>query len=179
MPTTSDLLLISPLRRSRGLVLEIWGQWSFQSVELRFHGIRNLAYMLAFACLGWTIPKGGRAIALILLLACELLITLWDFVEEDRTRHLPATERVTHTLLTLNYGVILAMLIPLLLDWAREPSLIMPVHYGIMSGSAPLPLLAYSCPACVTWRRRAVARGWSRQIPHRSPPPSPLATPCW
>ncbi len=93
-------------------MLEIWGQWSFQSVELRFHGIRNLAYMLAFACLGWTIPKGGWAIALILLLACELLITLWDFVEEDRTRHLPAKERVTHTLLTLNYGVILAMLIP-------------------------------------------------------------------
>ena len=50
----------------------------------------------------------------------ELLITLWDFVEEDRTRLLPATERATHTLLTLNYGVILALLAPTL---AACPSL--------------------------------------------------------
>lgn len=104
-----------------------------QSVELRLHGVRNLAYMVAFAALGWTMPQGGWAIALILLLAGELFITLWDFVEEDRTRHLPATERVTHTLLTLNYGIILAMLIPLLVGWAREPSAILSVHYGVMS----------------------------------------------
>jgi uncharacterized membrane protein len=65
-----------------------------------------------FATLGWSEPRGLFAMALIALMAGELLITLWDFVEEDRSRHLPATERVLHTLLTLNYGVILALLVP-------------------------------------------------------------------
>ena len=38
-------------------------------------------------------------------------ITLVDFVEEDVSRKLPASERVTHTLLALNYGAILALLL--------------------------------------------------------------------
>jgi uncharacterized protein len=83
-----------------------------QRVELILHGVRNLAYAVMFTALGWFEPRGLWAVALLALLAGELLITLWDFVEEDRTRHLPATERITHTLLTLNYGVILAMLVP-------------------------------------------------------------------
>ncbi|BAI95208.1 epimerase [Sphingobium sp. TA15] len=140
-----------------------------QSVELRLHGIRNLAYMLAFACLGWTIPKGGWAIALILLLAGELFITLWDFVEEDRTRHLPATERITHTLLTLNYGVILAMLIPRLLDWAGEPSAIMPVHYGMMSWFCAIAAFGVFVSGL---RDLAAARRCPRLVPAD---PAPLA----
>src|SRR5882757_1332874 len=86
--------------------------------ELRLHGVRNLAYAAMFAALGWTEPHGAAAVALIALMTGELIITLWDFVEEDRTRNLPATERVTHTLLTLNYGVVLALLIPVLIRWA-------------------------------------------------------------
>jgi len=78
--------------------------------ELRLHGVRNLAYAAMFAALGCTEPHGAAAVALIALMTGELIITLWDFVEEDRTRNLPATERVTHTLLTLNYGVVLALL---------------------------------------------------------------------
>jgi hypothetical protein len=70
---------------------------------------------------------------LLALLAGELLITLWDFVEEDRTRHLPATERVAHPLLTLNYGVILAMLVPWLLGLAGEPTALAGAFHGVMS----------------------------------------------
>ena len=101
-----------------------------QIVELRLHGGRNLAYALMFMALGWTIPQGLWAWALIVLMAGELLITLWDFVEEDRTRHLPATERVTHTLLTLNYGVILALLVPQLMEWAVAPTMITRADHG-------------------------------------------------
>ncbi|WP_176593495.1 TIGR01777 family oxidoreductase [Sphingobium sp. EM0848] len=140
-----------------------------QSVELRLHGIRNLAYMLAFACLGWTMPQGGWAIALILLLAGELFITLWDFVEEDRTRHLPATERVTHTLLTLNYGAILALLIPVLLGWAREPSAILSVHYGIMSWFCAIAAFGVFVSGL---RDLAAARRCPRLVPAD---PAPLA----
>ena len=89
-----------------------------QAVELKLHGVRNLAYAVMFTALGWSRPQGAAALALVALMVGELVITLWDFVEEDRTRALPASERVLHTLLTLNYGVVLAALIPLLLTWA-------------------------------------------------------------
>lgn len=104
-----------------------------QATELRLHGVRNLAYAVLFVALGWSEPRGLWAAALLALLAAELFITLWDFVEEDRTRHLPATERVTHTLLTLNYGVILAMLVPWLVALAAQPSALLPAWHGVMS----------------------------------------------
>jgi len=104
-----------------------------QQHELRLHGVRNLAYAVLFAMLGWTQPHGAWAAGLIALMAGELLITLWDFVEEDRTRKLPATERVTHTLLTLNYGVVLALLMPWLLELAGQPTALVPARYGIIS----------------------------------------------
>lgn len=106
---------------------------SSQRVELALHGVRNLAYALMFTALGWFEPKGLWASALLALLAGELFITLWDFVEEDRTRHLPATERVTHTLLTLNYGVILAMLVPWLVGLAGQPAMLATAYHGAMS----------------------------------------------
>lgn len=104
-----------------------------QHLELRLHGVRNLAYAVMFAMLGWSEPQGWWAAGLIALMAGELLITLWDFVEEDRTRHLPGTERVTHTLLTLNYGVILALLLPWLLEGASAPTALKPAFHGLMS----------------------------------------------
>jgi uncharacterized protein len=104
-----------------------------QAGELRLHGVRNLAYAVVFAALGWSEPHGAAAIALTTLMAAELVITLWDFVEEDRTRRLPASERVLHTLLTLNYGIVLALLAPLLAGWAALPTEIRPAHYGLWS----------------------------------------------
>lgn len=104
-----------------------------QRVELGLHGVRNLAYALFFLALGWSEPRGLWSVALLTLLAAELFITLWDFVEEDRTRHLPATERITHTLLTLNYGVILAMLVPWLVALADRPSELLWASHGVMS----------------------------------------------
>ena len=104
-----------------------------QAAELKLHGVRNIAYAAMFALLGWGEPHGAMAIVLIVLMGGELLITLWDFVEEDRTRRLPASERVNHTLLTLNYGVLLAMLVPLLLRWTALPTGIVPAYHGAWS----------------------------------------------
>ncbi len=101
--------------------------------ELQLHGMRNLLYAVMFIALGWYQPRGMWALALAALLVTELFITLWDFVEEDRSRKLPASERVTHTLLTLNYGVILALLAPLITAWAREPSGLVRADYGWLS----------------------------------------------
>ncbi len=104
-----------------------------QRRELRLHGVRNLLYALLFAMLGFAEPGGALALAFLGLLAAELLITLWDFVEEDRSRLLPASERVTHTLLALNYGAILALIAPVLLGWAGRPTGIAGAWYGAWS----------------------------------------------
>lgn len=104
-----------------------------QRRELSLHGVRNLAYAIMFTALGWSEPGGGWAIALIALMAAELVITLWDFVEEDRTRRLPPSERVTHALLTLNYGVILALLLPIMVSWSQRSDGLRLVHHGAAS----------------------------------------------
>lgn len=99
-----------------------------QATELRLHGIRNLAYAVMFAMLGWFEPQGVWAAGLVTLMAGEFFVTLWDFIEEDRTRKLPASERIIHTLLTLNYGVILALLIPWLIGLAAQPTALLPAY---------------------------------------------------
>lgn len=104
-----------------------------QKAELRLHGVRNLIYAALFLLIAWTEPKGLLAIAISALLVVEVVITLTDFVEEDRTRRLPATERVTHTLLALNYGAILALLAPSLVQWAGQPTGVATVEHGLWS----------------------------------------------
>lgn len=101
-----------------------------QKRELRLHGVRNAFYALIFLCFAWTEPHGLFTIALAAILALEVAITLWDFVEEDLTRKLPATERINHTLLALNYGAILALAAPYLWEWAARPSALIPTSYG-------------------------------------------------
>ncbi|MEO9132206.1 MAG: NAD-dependent epimerase/dehydratase family protein, partial [Sphingomonas sp.] len=113
-----------------------------QATELRLHGARNLIYALVFLALGWTEPHGAAAVALIAALAIETGITLWDFVEEDRVRALPASERVTHTLLTLNYGVLLALLVPVLIGWTTLPTAIIFEGHGLASILLTLAALA-------------------------------------
>ncbi|RZJ01526.1 MAG: TIGR01777 family protein [Brevundimonas sp.] len=101
-----------------------------QKRELRLHGIRNMIYAALFLLIGWAEPRGAPAIGALILLGIEIMITLTDFVEEDRTRRLPASERVTHTLLALNYGAILTLLAPRLLTWSAEPSAVVMISHG-------------------------------------------------
>ena len=93
-----------------------------QRRELRLHAIRNGIYAILFLVFGWIEVGGVFAIAILALLGVEIVLTLWDFVEEDRTRKLPASERVTHTFLALNYGAILTLLLPELIDLANAPT---------------------------------------------------------
>lgn len=112
-----------------------------QKTELRLHGVRNFFYALIFLCFGWFEPHGFLAIMLAAILAAEVLITLWDFVEEDLTRKLPWTERINHTLLALNYGAILALFVPVLWTWSFLPAALVPVHYGWWSVLATVSAL--------------------------------------
>lgn len=101
-----------------------------QKQELRLHGVRNFFYAVIFMTFAWLEPHGIFTVILAGILLIEVLITLWDFVEEDLTRKLPGTERINHTLLALNYGAILALAAPYLWDWAFLPSDLIPVSYG-------------------------------------------------
>src|SRR3984957_5292410 len=101
-----------------------------QRHELKLHGVRNLLYALLFLTLGWLEVHGFWAMTVIAVLVAELVITLMDFVEEDMSRKLPASERINHTLLALNYGAILVLLVPVLIEWAGQSTAVTPAFYG-------------------------------------------------
>ena len=64
--------------------------------ELRLHAARGLIYGPVFLAFAWAELRGLFAAALLAILAIELVITLADFVEEDRSRRLSPQERVLH-----------------------------------------------------------------------------------
>src|ERR1700744_307550 len=101
-----------------------------QRYELLLHSIRNFFYAALFLVIGWFEVFGLLAIMVIAVLVAELIITLMDFVEEDLSRKLPASERINHTLLALNYGAILVLLLPVLIGWAWQPLALKLGDYG-------------------------------------------------
>ncbi len=86
--------------------------------ELALHAAREALYGVVFLGLAWFEWRGAMAGVLALILAAEVLITLADFLEEDRTRRLPPLERLLHTVLTISYGGFVALMVPVLHDWA-------------------------------------------------------------
>ncbi len=89
--------------------------------ELWIHGVRNFFYGVIFCSLGWVAWGGGLAWVFAAILLGEIGLTLWDFVIEDQSRKLPPSERITHTVLAINYGVILSLLVPQLVRWSALP----------------------------------------------------------
>lgn len=136
-----------------------------QRHELALHSVRDLLYALVFVAIGWFETHGVWAIVLLAILAVEVIITLMDFVEEDLSRALPASERVAHTLLAVNYGAILMLLVPILLEWSHRPTALKPATYGFWS---ILTLLAAA--GLVTWglRDAFASRRAQRLVPGRA-----------
>ncbi|RZA33048.1 MAG: NAD-dependent epimerase/dehydratase family protein, partial [Lysobacteraceae bacterium] len=90
--------------------------------ELAIHATRATIYALLFiglACWEW---HGVFALVLLAIFAVEIVLTLWDFVVEDRTRLLPATERVAHTVLAINGGAFIMLLVLQFPAWFAQPS---------------------------------------------------------
>src|SRR5579872_5690700 len=80
--------------------------------ELLLHSMRELLYSVLFLGIAWREWRGLWAWALAIILCGEIWLTLADFLEEDRSRHLPPMERVLHTLLADSYGAWLAVFAP-------------------------------------------------------------------
>src|SRR6187549_3605347 len=116
-------------------------------VEIALHAGRELCYALLFAALAWWTWHGAWTAAVIGLLVIEVCVTLADFIVEDKTRRLPKTERVLHTVLAINFGALLAVFAPTLLTWARLPTAVVSVDYGLFSwllSAAAAGVLAWS-----------------------------------
>jgi hypothetical protein len=101
--------------------------------ELRLHSVRDFAYTIVFATLAWTTWNGLWVWPLAAILLFEVWATLADFLEEDRTRRLPAGERIMHAIMGIVYGVFLAKLYPFAANWAKLHSAFGAAGYGAIS----------------------------------------------
>ncbi|HET7608154.1 MAG TPA: NAD-dependent epimerase/dehydratase family protein, partial [Gammaproteobacteria bacterium] len=148
-------------------------------VEVALHAGRELCYALSFAGLAWWEWRGAWAAAVVALLVVEVCVTLADFVVEDRTRRLPSTERVLHTVLAINFGALLAVLAPVILAWARLPTALVRVDYGLASWlltAAAAGVLAFSVRNALAAYRHLAAATWARcgLKPRRSAAPKTI-----
>jgi uncharacterized protein (TIGR01777 family) len=101
--------------------------------ELTLHSAREAIYGCLFLVFAWMEPQGLFAVAVLMLLGAEIVITLADFLEEDRTRSLPPFERVLHTVLAIFYGGFLISVIPWLATSALAPSTVTFASHGLFS----------------------------------------------
>ena len=117
--------------------------------ELRLHAGRDAVYVVIFATLPTVAWHGRWALALAGLLLTEVVLTMTDFVTEDRVRRtlggLFAGERITHALMGIVYGAMLAFLVPELLAWLEQPTAL---------DVRPAPV-----PAPLRWALLAMAAG--------------------
>lgn len=94
--------------------------------ELRLHALRDFLYAILFCTLPWFDLNGYLVIPLVAVLGAEIVITLTDFVVERSVRKplgdVYAGERVTHAIMGIVYGAMIAYLIPVLPEWWAVPT---------------------------------------------------------
>lgn len=101
--------------------------------ELCIHAIRALLYGIVFAGIAWLEFHGLWGLAIAGLVLIEIILTLWDFVQEDESRKLPASERVLHTVLAINGGALFGLYAWQLARWASLPNALVPANHGWQS----------------------------------------------
>jgi hypothetical protein len=89
--------------------------------ELKLHAARDFLYAILFTSIPWFQWRGAWAAALAAVIVAEIILTLWDFVAEIAVRKelgdVYAGERITHALMGIIYGGMVAYLIPVMLRW--------------------------------------------------------------
>ncbi len=108
------------------------------SRELTLHAVRDFLYAIIFGTLPYVAWQGAWTIVLAAIFVAEIVITMTDFVIEAKDRKpfgdVEPGERVTHALMGICYGGMLAMLLPVLARWSTMPS-------GIVAAPPPIPPL--------------------------------------
>jgi len=103
--------------------------------ELKLHAARDFFYAVLFSTLPWLAWHGRWVLVLVGVLIAEIILTLRDFVVEIRVRKplgdVYAGERVTHAVMGILYGAMIASLIPILMEWWRLPTALMPASLAV------------------------------------------------
>lgn len=103
--------------------------------ELKLHAARDFFYAVLFGTLPWLAWQGKWVLLLIAVLVAEIILTLTDFVVEITVRKplgdVYAGERVTHAVMGILYGAMIACLIPVMIAWWGLPSSLAPASPGI------------------------------------------------
>jgi hypothetical protein len=94
--------------------------------ELRLHAGRDCIYAILFSTLPWLAWQGAWALVLTALLLAEIVITLTDFIVEDRVRQplggVYHGERAMHAVMGIVYGAMLAHAVPVVFAWWSAPT---------------------------------------------------------
>ncbi len=105
--------------------------------ELELHAARDVFYGVLFGTLPWFAWHGGWVLVLVTVLIAEIVLTLTDFVIEIRVRNplgdVYAGERVTHAVMGILYGAMIAWLIPVLIGWWALPTAFVAAAPGVPS----------------------------------------------
>jgi hypothetical protein len=129
--------------------------------EIGLHAIREAIYASLFVGLALFEWHGSAALAIAGLLGAEVLVTASDEWVENRTRVLPQNERVLHVLLTLNLGLIIAVLVPVLFGWMGQPTGLVRMEPGLLGWFVAALGFASGCWSLrdfFAWRRLSRAR---------------------
>jgi len=114
--------------------------------EVGLHAAREAVYGALFLGFAWLAWLGAFAVVIGALLIAEVAVTVRDELVENRVRVLPRNERALHVFLTLNFGAIIALFVPVLWDWWSNPTEFAPAHHGWMTWA--LSLLGIMSAAC-------------------------------
>src|SRR5262245_428441 len=107
--------------------------------ELKLHAARDFLSAAIFGSLPFLAWRGLWALALAAILLAEIILTLADFVVETRVRKplgdVYGGERITHAVMGVIYGAMLANLLPVIWRWRHLPTAL-----ASTETSAPEPL---------------------------------------
>jgi len=102
------------------------GRFPGTAPELKLHAVRAFLYAILFGTLAWLAWQGILVLVLAAVLLTEIILTLADFVVEIRVRKplgdVYAGERVTHAVMGIIYGGMVAYLLPVLWNWWSLPT---------------------------------------------------------
>ena len=131
--------------------------------EVGLHAIREAIYATLFGGIAWFAWHGAAAAAIAALLAAEVIVTVSDEHVENRSRVLPQNERVLHVFLTINLGLVIAVLVPILGEWSARPTALVALDHGwlswVLSVLAAMAA-AWSLRDLLAWRRLQAARSF-------------------
>jgi len=134
--------------------------------ELKLHAARDFFYGVLFATLPWIAWQGAWTLVLVAVIVAEIVLTLTDFIVEITVRKqlgdVYGGERVTHAIMGILYGAMIANLIPVLMQWWSRPTALA-VEWAPVQPPLSWSLLVMAAGVCLSGLRDLYA---ALELPH-------------